>query len=357
MKIRKTQRTGGVAVLLCLMLLPLMALMALFVDYGFLVYVRADLQRAADQATLAAVRDLVPDEFGNQDLTAVRATVREYLAANLDANFSIPDSDIEIGRYNPTTIYSSVDLLNSGIFDTVRITVRRDELANRSVSLFFARIFNKDTSEVKARSTAILQRARYLEPGAEIFPVTILQNTWNRMELGESTSIYGDGRIEDASGNAIPGNWGTVDIGSNSNSTTELSNQIQNGLSQNDLNALNSQGSIPTSNYIDSQQNPLVLNGDTGFSSGVKHAVAGAHGKIKLIPIYKKSTSKGGGLEFDIVGWGAVEIVDSNWSGANNSQIIIRKSYRYDGFLRPNIDLRDIDDSIDSVFTSPVLAE
>jgi hypothetical protein len=357
MKINQNQRQGSIAVLLCLLLLPLLALLALFVDYGFLLYIRTDLQRAADQATLAAVRDLVPNDFGHQDLPKVRQTLRDYLEMNFDEDFVLLDSDIEIGRYDPDTIYSSVDLLPSGVFDTVRITIRRDDLANKSVSLFFARVFDKDNSDVTVQSTAILQRGRYLEPGTAILPMAIHESTWNNLAQGEIASIYGDGRIEDEFGDPIPGNWGTVDLGPQSNSTTELSIQIREGLSQNDLDSLNQQGAIPSTAFIDSQQNPLVLNGDTGLSSGLKHAIEDAHGTRKLVPVYESSTAKGGGLIFDIVGWGLVEVHDSAWNGSKNSRVEIRKAYNYDGHLRPNPDLSDIAHSIDGVFTSPVLAQ
>ncbi len=354
---QKMQRNGSVAVLLCLLLLPLLGLLALFVDYGFLLYVRTDLQRAADQAAIAAVKDLVPDSDGNQDLQKVIQTVRNYVALNLGDSFTVRDADIEIGRYDRDTIYDSVDLLNNGILDTVRITIRRDDLANSSVSLYFARVFDRDEADVNVVATAILQRARFLEPGADVLPITLNETAWNKMKQGEVSSIYGDGRIEDASGKSIPGNWGTVDIGPNSNSTSALGEQIRNGLSQNDLDALHRQGSIPDSTRIDSRQNPLTINGDTGFSAGLKHAIRDVHGLNKLIPIYKKSTGHGGGLEFDIVGWGAVEVVDSAWNGNKNSNVQIRKTYMYDGDLRPNNDLSDTSNSIDGAFTSPVLVQ
>ena len=147
-------------VLILVLMVPLMAMMAFAVDYGFLLYVKTDLQRTADQAALAAVRDLTPDRMGNQDLDAVRARVREYVHANLGSDFTISDSDIEIGRYNPKKIYTEVELLDDGILDTVRVTLRRNDLDNASVSLYFARVFNHTQSDVAAQATAVLQKAR-----------------------------------------------------------------------------------------------------------------------------------------------------------------------------------------------------
>lgn len=356
MNSRRKQRDGAVAVLLCLLMLPLLALLAFSIDYGFLLYLRTDLQRVADQAALAAARDLTPDAYGNQDLQKVRDTVRQYVAKNLGADFDVQDADIEIGRYNPTTVYSSVDLLSTGVLDTVRVRLHRDDFANSSVSLYFARLFGDNQSDVSAYSTAVLQRARFLPPGTEILPIALEQKSWNQLWQGETASVYGDGRILDSSGKQIPGNWGTVDIGPTGNSTTQLSDQIRFGLDQSDLDSLHAQQVIPTPDYIDSSV-PMTTNGDTGMSSGMRHAIEDAHGKMKVAPIYKKTTSHGGNLQFEIVAWVTVEIVDSGWNGSKNSYVEVRKSYTYDQYLRPVSDLSDTGSTIEGAYTSPVLLQ
>ena len=55
----QSRRSGAIAALAALLLIPMLALVALCVDYGYLLVVRTDLQRAADAAALAAVRDLI----------------------------------------------------------------------------------------------------------------------------------------------------------------------------------------------------------------------------------------------------------------------------------------------------------
>jgi hypothetical protein len=353
----KRQRRGSVAVLLCFLMLPLLALLALAVDYGFLLYIRTDLQRTADQASIAAVRDLVPDAYGNQDLNKVRATVREYVAKNLGDSFEVNDADIEIGRSDTSTIYGSLVILDSGIFDTVRVKLRRDDLANTSVSLYFARIFDRDSADLSAYATAILQRGRYLGPNTGVLPIAMEQMAWNDLGQGENAFIYGDGRIVDGTGSQIPGNWGTLDIGHAGNSVNELREQLINGLSQDDLNELHSQGAIPVTTHIDSQLNPLVLNGDTGFSAGMKHAVYEVYGQNRLMPIYESTTGQGGNLMFNVIGWGAVKIISSKWGGNKNSYIEVKKTYLYDQYLLPSNDLSNNADTIEGTFTSPALIE
>ena len=353
----QAKNKGSASIFLCFLMVPLFGLMALSVDYGFLLYTRADLQRAADQAVLAAVRDLLPRDNGTQDIAKTKQTVHQYVASNMGEGFEVLDSDIEIGRYDPDKIYSSVEILSSGTFDTVRVTVRNDSFANQSISLYFARLFGKNDANVSAVSTAILQRARYLEPGVGVFPFAMEQKAWDKVDQGDTARIYGDGGLEDENGQKIPGNWGTVDIGPQSNSTADLKEQILNGLSQNDLLSLHQQGATPEPDRIDSQQNPLNLNGDTGLSAGIKDAVEQVEGTKKLVPIYKKSTGHGGNLNFEVVGWGVVEVVDSYFQGNNNTYIEVRKSTMYSKNMTANSDLSDLSQSIEGAFTSPVLVQ
>ncbi len=358
-KINRTMEREGAVTVLVLFLVILMLTAAVFaVDYGYLLVVRTDLQRAADKAALAAVQDLVPDSFGNQNSTAARSTARAYAAINLgDENFSVADSDIEIGRYEPSTVYSNLTILPSGVRDTVRVTLRRDDLNNSSVSLFFARLLGFQTADVSARSTAILQKGQFLPPGSDILPIAIPQETWTSHTFGDEWSIYGNGQLIDAEGNEVPGNWGTLDIGRTSNANSDIVDQIMNGLRQRDLDALANAGTIPSNTHIDGDAT-MWLNGDTGFSAGMKDAIRQSHGSKKLIPIFSDlSNGNGGNLDYEISGWGIVEIVDSEWKGGNKSKIQIRKSFSYDGDLRPNPDLSNTANTITAVYTMPVLVQ
>ena len=89
----------------------------------------------------------------------------------------------------------------------------------------------------------------------------------------------------------------------------------------------------------------------------MKNAIIPAHGTTKLIPIFDTIDGHGGGLEFHVVGWGVVKIIDSNWNGNKNSSVVIRKAYIYDGDLRPTNDLSDTTQIIDAAYTSPVLVQ
>ena len=354
----KTDRRGVVVVLVAVLMVPLLAMVAFAVDYGYLLKVRTDLQRTADVAVLAAVQNLIPTADGTQDLDSVRSTLRKYVTSNTDNSFQVLDSDIEIGRYDPATIYSKVLLLNTGTFDTVRVTVRYDGTANSPVVLFFSLVLGIHEAPVIATATAVLQKASTIPPGADILPFVVPQDVWNAHNPGDSWSIYGDGKMTDLAGSTIPGNWGTVDIGSTSNSTAEISDQILDGLRQSDLDALYADGRIPQSTHIDGNS-AAWMQGDPGLSSGMKGAVQAVHGTTRLIPIYDALTGPlvGNNVEIQVVGWGVIQVVTSNWGGAHNTYVTIQKGYMYDGDLRPNSDLSDTTNVIENAFTSPVLVE
>jgi hypothetical protein len=65
----------------------------------------------------------------------------------------------------------------------------------------------------------------------------------------------------------------------------------------------------------------------------------------------------GNNAEFHIVGWGVVTVVDSNWGGAKNTSITIRKSHTYDSYLTPQRDLGQTSGNIEGAFTSPILLQ
>jgi hypothetical protein len=339
-------------------MVPLIGMLAFSIDIGYLLKKRAELQRAADAAALAAVRDLVPDPYGNQDLDLVRQRVRKYAAANITdvSSFSVLDTDITIGRYDPETVYTNFTILDDGVFDTVRVTLRRDGSANSPIPLLFGGIFGMLDSEVSATATAIMQKGSILRPGLGVLPFSIPQSEWDKTLPGQVWSIYGDGRMVNPDNSEIPGNWGTLDLGTSSNSTADINFQVLNGLHQSHLDGLYNENRIPSSRNIDSRQS-FWANGDTGMSGGMKQSLQEIHGQPRLIPIFDTAVGQGGGLEFRITGWASAIVVDTHFHGANNTYVEIQKSFTYDGLLRPNRDLSVTDGVIEGAYTSPVLVE
>jgi hypothetical protein len=119
------------------------------------------------------------------------------------------------------------------------------------------------------------------------------------------------------------GNWGTVDYGSDGNSTAELERQIREGIRFEDLAPAN--GEV----LLDNQTEITFLTGDTGISAGMKDALEFILGDERIIPLYDKISGNGNGLTFRIVGFAGIRIVDVNLTG-NHKRVIIQPTYVWD---------------------------
>ena len=112
-------------------------------------------------------------------------------------------------------------------------------------------------------------------------------------------------------GTGSPGNRGTLDIGGENNSTSDISRQITDGISPADMDALADSGRQLEFN----EYGELGLNGDTGISAGVKDELLSILGEPRIIPVFKKVVGPGNNAEYTIVKWQGCRIVDVKLTG------------------------------------------
>ena len=354
-KITRSRR-GATATLIAVLMIPIIGIVSFAIDYGYLLSVRSDMQRTADAAALAACQDLVTSIYASENILTAKATVRKYVRANLGFSFQVLDSDIEIGKYDPETIYENVKIHDQLPYDTIRVTLRRDGSTNGPVSLFFAPAMGIFSADLAVTATAVLRRSNQITPGADILPFAIHIKHWDSLIKNDSTILYGNGKIVSESGIEIPGNWGTVDIGLTNNSTADIIDQILNGLRQVDIDALYETNRIFSQDRITSGER-IWLSADTGLSIGLKSAIISTHGKSKIIPIYDmlNEPSVGENLQYRIIAWGAIKVLNSEWRGEKNSYIVIQKKDMYVGSLKPKDDLTTSGEPFEGAFTNPAL--
>lgn len=374
MKKKPTQklrnRRGTIAVLAAVMMTALLGMAAFSVDFGYILTARTDLQAAADAAVLAAARELVPDANGSQYYATdvARQSVRDYANSNINSSadgFQIPDADIEIGRYDPSTIYNDgpLTLLSTGVFDTVRVTLRMDGATNDTIPLFFARVLGIDEAGIHVTATAVLPPVKVLGPGDGILPFAVDINEWNLLDTGDEINIYGDGHIEDTDGNPVPGNWGTVDIGGEENSTADIGDQVVDGLRQSDLDSLASstapetgQPRIPDSAEMGA---PLWVNSETGLSASLQSPLTTImdSGTPKIIPLFDVVAGTGDTAEYHIVSWAVVMVTGVNLHGALKfKHLTIERRYTYEGTFTATDDLSNTD-NVQGAFAAAILVE
>jgi hypothetical protein len=149
--IEDTQRRRGVAAIFSVIILVvLLGFTALTVDVGHIYNVRAELQNAADAAALAGLQ-MLPDQ------SLALKTAREYGNMN-HAQFGsiIGDSDVVLGNWSwDTNSFAGGDTP----VNALNVFTHRSKKNGNPVSLFFAPIFGKHSTEVSASATAAMGRA------------------------------------------------------------------------------------------------------------------------------------------------------------------------------------------------------
>ncbi|MEP0847722.1 MAG: VWA domain-containing protein [Phycisphaerae bacterium] len=156
----KYQRRGAAAVYLAISMTTVFGMAALAVDVGTLYSAKAELQRAADSAALAAASFLV--DGGTSDVEDLAfATADSYARMNevLNAENGLSESgDVELGRAVYDPVSGRFDFqATSAPYDAVRVTVRRTEGSEGGpIGLAFARLFGHDSQGLTARAAAML---------------------------------------------------------------------------------------------------------------------------------------------------------------------------------------------------------
>lgn len=342
---RTQQRRGNVVVLSAVMMVAMLGLVAFAVDLGLILTARTELQRSADAAALSAAWELIneanlgTDPVQTSSISDARTVANDYAGRNvvrsdaptvdLNAN-NAADGDVVFGYLaNPADPAAAMDYSNPAQFNAVTVRVRRNATRNGAVTLFFARIFGVNESSLEAEATAVVNsqvsgfRVPYDGSNLGILPFALDEDTWNDLIAGNATDAWSYNEATDtiSSGSdgikevnlypqstGSPGNRGTVDIGSNNNSTADIARQILHGVTEADMAHHNG--------VLEFDQNgELFLNGDTGISAGVKDELAAIKGEPRVIPIFRSVTGPGNNAMYKIVKFVGVRILDVKLTG------------------------------------------
>jgi Flp pilus assembly protein TadG len=353
--------------------LPLTVLLTVFllgciafaVDIGYMIMVRAELQNAADAASLAGTSQLLDRNVlkgGTQNTaTAIdtamangRAEAKKFALLNkggavelvLDGNADNAEGgDIVFGYIaNPMDYDAPLVRTVPGVGpypNSTQVTVHRDTTRNGQLSLFFAPVLGQRYANLQGRATATyeggisgfqIQAAGY--GTAKLLPFALDVNAWNAVVSGTGPDDFtrdpatgavtagSDGVHEVklfplSNGNGSgesglpPGNFGTIDIGSPNNSTADLSRQIREGVNAQDLSYF-AGGKL----QLDPDTHTLVLQGDTGVSAGVKDDLTAIIGTPRIIPLYSTVSGPGNNARYTIVGFAGVTVLEVVLTGS-----------------------------------------
>ena len=343
-------RSGVILVWTLFMMVTLMAFMAFVVDLGYLQVVDTQLQRTADSAAVAAARALAEEQSapGQQALSSFPNTMvvaRQFAALN-KVSMERPllaDQDIAVGQFPyPSTSASVMTFGSPAQYNAVTVNVRRTAQQNGGIPLYFARVLGMNQTEMQAAATAMFAGSvRAFRTPSEgnylpILPFAIKKSLWdNLIANGTSDNFRYDPEQKAVSAGAsdgIPelslfpqdtgsaGNYGTINIGSEGNSTARLGEQIERGISAADLAALTESG---RSLDLDSTTGTTSLNADTGISAAVKANLEAIIGKTRIIPVYSRISGVGNNAECTICQYVGIRIVYVNFQG-NNKKLVVQ---------------------------------
>ena len=349
-------RRGNILVLTAGSLVMVFAFTAFTVDVGYITLTKAELEKSCDAAALAAAIELA-DGFGpgklvtsSQAETNARAAAVAVAAANraggLQSAYADSARDVRVGRYSWDEA-SGTYIKEWGVapYNMVEVTLRRDQAGSANgdspLDLFFAPVIGHDEAHVFARSVSALQAGGGFRkiPGQNIsiLPITLDVGTWdNLINHGIGTDNYrynpstktvtagSDGIKEvnlypEANVDLPPGNRGTVDFGSMGNSTADISRQILHGLNDADWAALADQG-IEELRW---DTEPLVINGDTGLSAGIKDELDAIKGMPRAIPLFIDVSGPGNNAMYTIVRFVGIRVMYVQLTGKPATKRVI----------------------------------
>jgi hypothetical protein len=331
------------------MLVTLMAFLAFVVDLGYLQFIDTQLQRTADSSAVAAARALAEEQSapGQEAPTSFPNTVvvaRQFAALNKVALESpaLADQDVAIGQFPyPSTPDSVMTFSSPAQYNAVTVNVRRTTQQNGAIPLYFARVLGMNQAEMHADATAMFAGAvrgfRTPPEGVNlpILPIAIKKSLWDALIASGTSDRFrydpDQKAVVPGAPDGIPelslfpqdtgsaGNYGTINIGSDGNSTQRLGTQIEQGISASDLASLAETG---RSMDLDSTTGTTSLNADTGISAGVKASLEKIIGKTRIIPVYSSFSGTGNTAECTICQYVGVRIVYVNFQGSNKKLVI-----------------------------------
>ena len=384
-------------VLTAIVLVFLVSIVAFAVDLGYIATTKTELQSAADGAALASAIELVdglgasPLKSQSQMQTTAKSAAVTVAQKNgngdLSATYLDPNQHLRFGRTTWNATAKRWDKTwGATPANIVEVVAHRDaagsSYGNKSLNLFFAPVMGKQTANLSTNAVAgVLPGAGFkISAGSTTkfgaLPIACDETSWNALIAGTGSDTYcynpsngvvssgSDGVKElniypDPNANLPAGNRGTVDLGNPNNSTADLMRQILYGLNESDL-------SFFPNHTIRTDTGPVILNGDTGISAGIKANLDAIKGQARLMPIFmivgsqQQATSgvmsgnkaSGNNVYYRVTKFVGVRIVFVELTG-NNKRVIIQPATFWHSAVIPS----KAPMATDSYFTKPHLIE
>jgi len=338
----KIERRGAVLPLAVFLVIVILAMAAFAVDVGYIILVRAQLQKAADAAALAAVEQLMQPyvQYSSPGQTAAQqtqilnnATAAALAQAKKFAGFNRAGSVSSLALNDADVVFGFLDAQNNfspnppdtRFPNSVQVTVRRDAQANGALTLIFGSLLGKGSASVTALGQATMMTDPNNFTGSKgidslFIPVALDVRIWKQfMQNGTSPSANnqvltgpnGQPELQVYPDSSQFGSFGLVSPGPPASDTPSYRAWIDNGPTPADLTYLDTHNLLPVS-----PQQPAYWAAGPGMKSTLQTDFASIMGEARLVPLYDGSLgSQGNG--YPIVGFAGVTITQATGRGSN----------------------------------------
>jgi hypothetical protein len=182
-------QAGAMAVTIAIFLVGFLAMVALVFDFGHVVWVKNELQKAADAGSLSGARCLWPyvGVPSTPNWTAAQTAATQTVLLNRADGQLLTNCDLQSGYWNLAT----KTLESTGVVPTashlpgIRVTVSKAPGHNGGpVALMFAAFFGLVPQNLTAQATAVITGPATIPPRGGAFPMAVpkvmVEQYWNR---------------------------------------------------------------------------------------------------------------------------------------------------------------------------------
>ena len=335
------------------MMVMIFAFAAFSVDVGFIALTKAQMQTAADSASLGAAHELLQYQIATiESGTPYSPTYAEQLARDVATDLAAEHSN---GNSNSTLLSANDIVLGNRAWDessqswqttwgvspynVVEVTVKRDAGQNNKLPLFFAPVIGHSEADVVVSAEAAYRAGVGFRTGTgpsggpKVIPFAIDLDSWSRLLEATEPDQYkynkGTGTVTLAADNmaeiniypkkdgTLPsGNLGTVNLGAPNNSTADIERQILYGLSAEDL-------SYFPNNELSVENGPIEVTGDPGLSAALQTPLEQIIGDVRAFPLFTYVEGNGANATYQIVKFVGGRIMAVKLTGSFQSKHLI----------------------------------
>lgn len=291
---------GVILAVVGLSLLAFVSFFSLVVDLGYIFVTKNELQNVADSAALAAVIELP------NGTEAARAKAVSFGEAHRVAGspITVEPDHIVFGHYD---IQNRTFNTNGSPINALEVEARRTDTASSGpLALFFAGVFGKDTSNVRAISRTVLDpRVVGVRGKNRLLPYSVInfvvdQDGDGAYDVGDIINIHPR--------NDAPGNFGFLDLDGGSNDVTELRYYIENGYD---------------GDFIIPPGGSVQVSGSTGIEgNSLLNSFEAIVGDEVFLPVHNWVIGEGDGAIFNVISLLAVKVKSVKLTGDPGSRYI-----------------------------------